>query len=267
MEVNVQQLEEMHDVALWQAPPVIAVPDGLHASLMAAAASTTDKAVGHTYSTDQSGLPPLGNELQEFGQWPSVASSIWNKLIKMTGFNPGDEVFNQDRFSAFRSKFASCPFWNGLDFNITTREGKLRIRDYRAAVNAIIDLVSVAVDASKRDEILSGIKKVAELASQKGSQAQKQTSFQNGLLHISRGRLYVFFLYNNVRMERRQGKFHVAIEQDFKVVRAYGVLDFDFCKRHASDIKAWDKRAVDDWVGDSAASHVPENTSEGWPPD
>jgi hypothetical protein len=266
MDVGLSQLNEMNDVALWQTPPVITIPDAIDASAMAAALPA-DKAVGHTYSTDQSGLPALGSDLQEFGQWPSVASSIWNKLIKMTGFNPGDEIFNQSAFSAFRSKFASCPFWNGLDFNITTREGRLRVRDYRAIVNAIIDLVAVAVSPDKRAEIISGVKKVAELAAQKGSQAQKQTSCQNGVLHISGGKLYVFFLYNNLSMERRQGKFHVSIDQDFKVVRAYGVLDFDFCKRHASSIKAWDRRAVDDWVGDAGASDVPENTSEGWPPD
>jgi hypothetical protein len=265
MQANIRLLDELNDVSLWQAPPVILAPETSALRSMAAAEALTDKAVGHRYGTDRSALPPLGNDLQVFGQWPSVASTIYNKLIRMTGFDPSNVDFSSSAFSAFKTKFSSCPFWNGLEFNILYRDVTLRIRDYSQAVGAIIDLLNVGINPDIRSSIISNIKQIAQLASKNVKQEQKQTMFQNGSLCITHSKCYVFFLYNAVSMTAKQGKYTV-IDQNCRIVRGYGVLDFDFCKRHASSILSYDNQSVDAWEGSASANHEPENTSDGWPP-
>jgi hypothetical protein len=262
-------LDEHNDVNLWQAPPMIVAPEaGALRSFADAQAQAelayTDKAVGHRYGTDQSALPSLGNDLQSFGQWPSVASTIYNKLIRMTNFDPSNVDFNSAVFSAYKTKFSTCPYWNGLEFNILYRDATLRIRDYREAVNAVIDLLTVGISANIVQSIVDNIKQIAQLASRNVRQQQKQTIFQNGSLCITNGKLYVFFLYNAVEMTASQGKYTV-IDQSCRIVRGYGVLDFDFCKRHASSILTYDGQSVDAWEGQAAANGQPPNSSDGWP--
>jgi hypothetical protein len=272
MHTNARLIDELNDVTLWQSPPTLLLAQqeptllrSLADAQSAAALTQTDKAVGHRYGTDLSALPALGSDLQVFGQWPSVASTIYNKLIRMTGFDPSNVDFNSAAFSAFRTKFSTSPFWNGLEFNILYRDAALRIRDYRQAVDAIIDLLSVGISTNIVRSIISNIRQIAQLASRNVRTQQKQTIFQNGSLCVTNGKLYVFFLYTNVEMTARQGKYTV-IDQTSRIVRGYGVLDFDFCIRHANSILRYDKKAVDDWEGDAEANDQPPNESEGWPP-
>lgn len=263
-------VDELNDVNLWQSPPVIQIPQAAALRSLADAEAQQalafiDKAVGHRYGTDSSRLPSLGNDLEAFGQWPSVASTIYNQLIRMTGFDPSNVDFSSPAFAAFKTKFATCPFWNGLEFNILYRDATLRITDYRQAVDAIIDLLSVGISPNIVSAIISNIKQIASLASRNVRQQQKQTIFQNGSLCVTNGKLYVFFLYNAVNMTARGGKYSV-IDQSCRIVRGYGVLDFDFCKRHASSILRYDGKSVEAWEGSAAANDQPENTSPGWPP-
>jgi len=264
-------LDEFNDVILWNSPPVIQVPQaaalqGLVAAQAAQVLTPTDKAVGHRYGTDQSQLPSLGSDLQVFEDWPSVASTIYNKLIRMTNFDPSNVDFDSAAFAAFKTKFATSPFWNGLEFNILYRDATLRLTDYRQAVDAVIDLLTVGIRGDIVSGILHNIRQIAQLASRNVRQQQKQTIFQNGSLCITNGRLYVFFLYTSVQMTARGGKYTV-IDQSTRIVRGYGVLDFGFCHRHASSILSYDKQSVSAWEGGAAANDQPENTSPGWPPD
>lgn len=182
----------------------------------------------------------------------------------MTNFDPSNVDFNSAVFSAYKTKFSTCPYWNGLEFNILYRDATLRIRDYREAVNAVIDLLTVGISANIVQSIVDNIKQIAQLASRNVRQQQKQTIFQNGSLCITNGKLYVFFLYNAVEMTASQGKYTV-IDQSCRIVRGYGVLDFDFCKRHASSILTYDGQSVDAWEGQAAANGQPPNSSDGWP--
>jgi len=262
---------EHSDINLWNTPPTLTLPDAQSLRLFAnaqmrAALTTSDKSVGHRYGTDMSVLPALGNDLEVFGTWPSVAATIYNKLIRMTNFDPSNVDFDAASFTAFKTKFSTCPYWNGLEFNILYRDATLRIRDYRQAVDAVIDLLTVGINPNIVQSIINNIKQIAQLASRNVRQQQKQTMFQNGSLCITNGKLYVFFLYNAVQMTAQQGKYTV-IDQNSRIVRGYGVLDFDFCKRHASSILGYDKQSVDAWEGGAAANSQPENTSGGWPPD
>ena len=263
-------VDEFYDVNLWQSPPVIQVPEPRALSSFANAIAAdsialTDKSVGHRYGTDSSALPSLGSDLQTFGQWPSVASTIYNQLIRMTNFDPSNVDFSSTAFSAFKTKFATCPFWNGLEFNILYRDVTARITDYSQAVDAVIDLLAVGISPNIVSSIIGNIKQIAQLASRNVRTQQKQTIFQNGSLCITNGRLYVFFLYNAVQMTARQGKYTI-IDQNCRIVRAYGVLDFDFCIRHADSILRYDGQSVDAWEGGAAANSQPENQSPGWPP-
>jgi hypothetical protein len=266
------QLDELNEVSAWQsANPIQIIPspqvlrDFVRAEADQALA-LRDKSVGHFYGTDQSSLPSLGPDLEVFGQWPSVAGTLWNKLLQMTGFDPSNVDYNSSVFAGFKTKFSTSPFWNGLEFNIAYRDATLRVTDYRQLVDAIIDLVEVGISGVVRAGIISNIRKIAQLASLNVRTQRKDTLAQNSTFGITNGRLYVFFLYGTVEMTARQGKYTV-IDQAMRIVRGYGVLDFDFCKRHADSILRYDSKSVEEWEGQAAANSQPENQSGGWPPD
>lgn len=265
------RLDELNELSVWNSPLVMQHADPRMLGDIASAATARDvrfkdKSVDHTYGTDQSSLPPLGDHLQTFGQWPSVAGTIWNKLLQMTGFDPSNVDYNSSVFAAFKTKFSTAPYWNGIEFNIQYRDATLHAHDYRAMVNAVIDLISVGATANVITGVISSIRKIAQLASQQVRTDVKDTLAQNTTLCIHNGKLYVFFLYGTITMNARQGKYTV-LDQAMRVVRGYGVLDFDFCKRHAENILRYDKKSLEEWEGMAAAHDQPENTSDGWPPD
>jgi hypothetical protein len=265
------RLDELHDLISWNTLSAIQLPErGLLREIARADAAQDlrlkDKSVDHYYGTDLSSLPSLGDDLSDFGQWPSVASTLWNKLINMTGFDPSNVDYDGSVFSAFKTKFSTSPYWNGLEFNIQYRDATLRVRDYSEMVGAVIDLVRVGVSGDIRAGLIESIKKIAELASRNVRTQVKDTLAQNSTLTVYQGKLYVFFLYGTVSMTARQGKYTV-IDQAMRVVRGYGVLDFDFCKRHADRIHAYEFKNLDDWDHMGAADPVPPNDNDSWPPD
>jgi hypothetical protein len=184
----------------------------------------------------------------------------------MTGFDPSNVDYNSSVFAAFKTKFSTSPYWNGIEFNIQYRDATLRARSYREMVDAVFDLIRVGTSPDVRTGIIDSIKRIAELASRNVRTQVKDTLAQNTSLSINNGKLYVFFLYGTVEMTARQTKYTV-LDQQMRVVRGYGVLDFDFCKRHAESLLRYDKKSLEDWENDGAAHNVPENTSEGWPDD
>ncbi|MFJ7345796.1 hypothetical protein ACIQU3_36635 [Streptomyces sp. NPDC101110] len=184
----------------------------------------------------------------------------------MTSYDPSNVDYNGSVFAAFKTKFSTAPYWNGLEFNIQYRDATLRSTDYREMVGAVIDLVGAAVAGDVRVQLIDSIKKIAQLASQDVRSQVKDTLAQNTTLSIHNGRLYVFFLYGTVEMTARRSKYTV-LDQAMRVVRGYGVLDFDFCRRHAESILRYDRKSVEDWENDGAAHKEPENTSPGWPDD
>lgn len=262
MSFDTRSVDELHAISLWESP---LHPEAFRA-VEAVAEDTEDKAVGHKYGTDGSGLAiPLGDKLKDFGKWESVTSTIYNKLIRMAKFDPSNTEYSSAQFATFRTKFSECPYWNGIEFNILTREAKLKIKSYKAAVDAIFDLLDVGITVKVKNSILGNIKQIAQLASENVEKEQKQSLFQNGSLCVADGRLYIFFLYNFVKMKASKGKYSV-IDQDCLIVRGYGVLDFDFCKRHADSILKYDVQNLADWENEPAGNHEKENESEGWPP-
>src|SRR5690242_15752369 len=115
--LEASRLDELNELTVWNSPPVIQLPDQRLLRDIASAATAReltfkDKSVDHTYGTDQSSLPPLGADLQVFGQWPSVTSTIWNKLLQMTGFDPSNVDYDSSVFATFKTKFAAAPYWN-----------------------------------------------------------------------------------------------------------------------------------------------------------
>lgn len=262
---GVRLLNEINEINLWQAPPVMHV-SGLSSTEQSIQDELfIDKAVGHRWGTDRSQLIPLGSDLKVFETWPSVASTIYNKLLQMTGFDPSNVAYDSAVYAAFRNKFSTCPFWNGLEFNITYRDVKLYETNYRMAVQAVDDLINAGTTPEVRTRILASLKQCATLADSGSSSQVKQTLFENSTICITAGRLYVFVLYGYVQLSKRTARKYVVLDEDLRVVRGYGVLDLDFCKRHASSILAYDGKSVDDWEHGTASDPLPENPSPGWP--
>ena len=259
--------DEANDLAMWNAPPSIffSGAGSLRGLAMAEAVSkTTEKAPAHEFGTDQSRLPELGETFEKAGfhEWPDVVSTLYNKMYKMVGFDPSNTDYSSPVYSALKTKFSTAPFWNGLVFDIDHRESEIRVRDFRDAVNSVIDLLAVLPRGSVND-IVGRIRQAATLAARVTKENQKDKIFHLNNMNVVSGRLYVSFLYGDVEMKRTSGKYD-ALDQKLKVVRAYGLLNTDFCKRHAESIIAFDKVLVDDWTDAAAGNKETSNDSPGW---
>jgi len=252
-------LQELNELDLWQEPLV-------RPSSLRDVAAGGDKGVVHVYGTDMSTLPPLPAALtgQQFNDWPDVISTIWNKTISLAGFNPGTDNYDDPSFQAFKGKFATNPFWNGIEFNIQTRESTLRVRDYSGVVNAIIDLVNVGISGDSQQAIINGVKQIAQRLSHTGSGTDKESLAQNSSIIVSNGKIYSLFLYGTIQLTNEQGKWSVRREQTIRVARGYGVLNFGFCGRHADRILSYEGKLLNEWDGMGNADSEPPSTSPGW---
>jgi len=255
--------EEIHDLASWDSPPG---PQAIQSSLRSA---VHDKAVGHVFGNDNSELPSLESDLGSYGHWSSVVSTIYHKLYQISQFDPSTVEYSVASFSDLRRSFSTAPFWNG-HFSISSTDVAINPQDYLPAVNTItasVRGIGIAQDIERL--MIKNVKKIAELASKPSEPnglLQKQSMLHNATIAITSQNLHVMFSYALVSMEMDQPKGRYrAIPQDIKIVLGHGVLDFDFCKRHASRILQWERRSVDEWEDEAAANHQPENTSEGWP--
>lgn len=260
-------VDESNDISMWNAAPAIHFADLRSLTGLAEAAATsatTEKAPAHLYGTDSSALPPLGDTFEKAGfqQWPDVVSTLYNKMYTLVGFDPSNTDFSSPVYTALKTKFSTAPFWNGLVFDIDHREATLRIRDFRQAVNAVIDLLAVLPRGSV-DEIIGRIRQAATLAARATRESVNDKIFHLNNVNVVNGKLYCSFLYGDVTMKRTTGKYE-AVDQTIKVVRAYGVLNFDFCKRHADRIVEYDLELVDSWEGKAAGNQEQENDSSGW---
>jgi hypothetical protein len=253
-------LEEAYTLALWNSParaPVeLSVP---------APQSILDKAVGHAYGSDTSALPVLGPDLEAFGNWSSVASTLYTKLYQITGFDPSSTIYSGSSFASLRYSFSTSPFWN-TQFSISTADVIVRHSDYghvATAVNNFCRKVGLAAEIS--EQILKNAGQIAHCAATQDGPQQKRSLLQNGTIAAWEGLLHVALIYATVSMEMRPaGRTYRVLNQQIQMVFGHGVLDFDFCKRRASSILQYDHVNLDDWKTVAAANSEPDDACGGW---
>jgi hypothetical protein len=257
-----KKLEEIYELAAWASPPA------LRAAESSLRSAIHDKAVGHVYGSDNSELPSLGSDLELYGHWASVVSTIYTKLYQISQFDPSTVEYDIDSFTALRRSFSTSPFWN-TRFSVVSHDVAISPQNYLPVIETIDTFVHrIGIAQDIKHLIIKNVKQVAELASKPSEPdgpLQKRSMLHNATLAVTSQNLHVMLLYAQVSMEMDQpkGRYRV-IPQTIKIVLGHGALDFDFCKRHASSILEWDRRSVEEWEGEAAANHEPENTSEGW---
>ncbi|MFB2976444.1 hypothetical protein [Microseira sp. BLCC-F43] len=226
-----------------------------------------DKAVGHVGELSGVVVPPVGSELQRAGffNWGDVASTIYNFILRTTGFNPANVDAQTNEFRDFLNMFASCPYWNGLDFGIQYRDVNIYAQDYRDAVNAVQDMLGGFMTQTARDQLINSIRQVSENAARSGGREQKNSLFNNGVISGNNKGLYVFVIYSFVRMVQVQQGKHNVLQQELRVVAAHGLLNTDFCNRNAANIIRYDRSNIDEWERGGGANNFPPNNSPGWP--
>ena len=258
-------VEEKHGLALWDSPPRTQVDPRTQVEVAVSAPSAIhDKAVGHVYGSDTSALRTLGSDLESYGHWSSVASTLYNKLYQISNFDPSVVEYSATSFANLRYSFSTSPFWNS-QFGVVSRDVAILHQNYRPAVQAINDFcqrIEVASDIGQL--IVANVKQIAQLASKPTELSQKQSMFQNATIAITAGILHVIFSYAVVPMEmdQQKGRYWVN-DQNIQMVFGHGILDFDFCERHASSILSYDTQSVEAWEGMAAANNEPP--CEGWP--
>lgn len=260
-------VEETYGLELWGSPPRTQIEVSTLPRSATQEPVIHDKAVGHVYGSDNSALPSLGSDLERYGQWSSVTSTLYNKLYQISRFDPSVVEYSATAFANLRYSFSTSPFWNS-QFSVASRDVTISPQNYKPAVNAIEDFsrtVEIAPDIEQL--IIKNVRKIAQLASKPNALSQKQSMFYNATIAATAGNLHVMLLYAVVSMEmdQQKGRYRVII-QNIKMGLGHGVLDFDFCKRHASNILTYGSQSVEAWQDQAAANSQPENTSEGWPP-
>lgn len=250
-------LEEVHSLALWDSQARTQVELAASAPRIV----IDDKAVGHAYGDDGSELPPLGRELQTFEHWSSVASTLYNKLYQLSEYNPSSTEYRGDLFARLRNSFSTSPFWN-IQFSIVTYGVAVGDSSYRPVVEAIRNFcqrVEIAPEIGK--QITGNFGQILSLALKQNEMPKERTLLQNATIAITKGVLHVAFIYAIVAMEMLPGAHEYRVsDQNTQLALGQGVLDYDFCTRHADSILAYDRVSISDWKDMAAANREPEVT-------
>lgn len=251
----IQMLEEVYSLELWDSQARIQVERAAGTPRI----DIHDKAVGHAHGDDGSSLPPLGPELQTFERWSSVASTLYNKLYQLSGYNPSSTEYSGGLFARLRNSFSTSPFWN-IQFSIVAHEVAVSHSSYRPVVEAIQNFCQRVEIAPKIGEQITGnFGQILSLALKQNEMLQKQTLLQNATIAITKGVLHVAFIYTIVAMEMLpEAREYRVSDQSTQLVLGHGVLDYDFCRRHANSILAFDRVSINDWKDMAAANREPE---------
>jgi len=237
------------------------------AALTAGDNEVSDKAVGHVYRDDGAALPALGSNLARYGNWASVASTIYNKMYRIAGFDPSIRDYDASSYAKLQYLFSSSPFWN-VQFSSLSGEAAIQPNNFKPALNMIGGFAStVDIDLETEKLIVQNIKRIVQLASQSDDAARKQSIFYNGTIAVTMGNVHILAIHAAVttELDRLRGKYR-AVTQSLNIVLAHGVLDIDFCKRHWNNIIGYGQYSIEEWQAQAVANDQPENRSEGWPP-
>ncbi|MFB2976445.1 hypothetical protein [Microseira sp. BLCC-F43] len=224
------------------------------------------QSVAHVGDLSEVVVPPVGSRLleAEFCNWGDVASTIYNFILRTTGFDPSSVDAQTNEFRDFLNMFATAPHWNGLDFGIQHRDVNIYCQNYTEAVNAVSDMLGDFMGETARKRVIESIKKAAELAAKSGGPENKNVLFKNGVISGNQNGLYVFIMYSFVTMIQVQPGKHNVLPQELRVVAAHGLLNTDFCNRNAEAIIKFGKMTLDEWENLTAAANKQPNTSPGW---
>ena len=258
--------QEALEIASWANPTPRISHETLTKSLVGRGATmfdagNQDAGVGNYSGSDGSTLPDLG-PLATFSTWPSVASTILHKAESLSHFNPGSVEFDPVVWAEYLRKFSTMPFF--LSFTSDTREASISSLSLDKAVNAVDDLIKSFVSADVFNSVVTSIKKIAQLAIENKGQTQKNNNQQQGVLSVRSSQLYIGTIRTVVTMEYKSGKGYEQINQNISIYRAFGVVDFDKCKRSAATLLAWDNQSVGDWENDTGSAPKPPNNSPAW---
>jgi hypothetical protein len=243
-------LEEAYSLGMWDS-------DARRSAELAARATSIidNKAVGHAYGKDDRPLPPLGPGLQAFEHWSSVASTLHTKLYKISGYDPSTTEYSEDLFARLRNSFSTSPFWN-IQFSIVMQEVTVGHSSYRPAVEAIRDSCRrIEIAPEICEQITGNFGQILSLALKPDWVPQKRTLLQNATIAITKGVLHLALIYAIVGIEiTSEAPEYRVSDQSIQLVFGQGVLDYDFCKRHANRILAYDHVSISDWKVMAAAN-------------
>ncbi|NER29980.1 MAG: hypothetical protein F6J89_20760 [Symploca sp. SIO1C4] len=220
-----------------------------------------DQGIGHYFSTDESNLPDLG-PLADFGSWESVASTIERQIWQMSGFNPSDTEFDEEKWEQYEHTFLSAPFW--LETDSQYEEAEISSLSLKPAVDKVTDMLSSIVSEDTLDAIVTSIKKIAQLAMENKGLEQKDNYKQQGVISIKSGSLYSGFVRTTVAMIYKTGKGYEQLTQDLTIRKLHGSLDFDACKEYSDIIHEWDRHDIGEWTTVANSYPYPPNNSPAW---
>jgi hypothetical protein len=259
--------EEAYSLAFWNSTPRVDFDVTDDRAEGARDPTIHDKAVGHVYADDRlAGLPPLSEDLQVLGTWPTVAGTIFNKLYQNCGLDPSTPMYVENSITNLRLYFAACPYWNQ---QITFRSSDAVIRPdaYEAAVKSVRTFCQDIGLAPDNDQpLLGNIKRIAQFASEAGDLREKNSVLCNSSIFKFQDRLHIIIVYSVASFEADpvKGRYR-AISQDLAINFGHSLLNFAFCNRHANRILGYGKKPIEEWQSEAAANSRPENTSQGWP--
>ncbi|ATL70464.1 hypothetical protein [Nocardia terpenica] len=260
-EISQSQLRrEIVEVALWQTPSP--KPDAAMMSLLSHFDfQSNDQAVGNKAVKDDSRLPEMG-PLSTFGSWESVASTIVHKAATLSNFDPRSPEFDVIAWDNFLGKFATMPFF--LTYTDIVRAAEISSLSLAKGINTVSDLLENIMTKQDFDGVVTSIKKIGQLALENEGKTQKNSNQQVGVLSRHAEKLYLGTVRTVVVMRYKEGKGYEQLTQLLVARCAYGVLDFDKCKRHADTLLGWDRQDVEDWEKETASYPKPPNTSPAW---
>lgn len=220
-----------------------------------------DSGVGNVVGRDGSSLPPLG-VLSSFGSWESVASTVLKRAEQCSSFNSQSTFYDFIAWLFYRLQFSTIPFFS--TFNYRFAYASISSMSLSQLIGTVRSLTGEYVTSAMLDQIVTSIKKIAQLAVENEGRVQKNSSLQQGVLSTRGCNLYAGTLRTTVVMEYKKGKGYEQINQQLTVTQDLGTLDFEMCKRQSSILFSWDGRDVEEWASKTSSASRRPNSSPAW---
>ena len=183
-------------------------------------------------------------------------------MQQLSSFQPTNKVFDEFIWQNYAYKFSTMPFL--LSKTTQRREVNISSLSLSKAVDAIEDIILTIATQNTYKAVQTSFKKIAQLALDNKTLAQKDNFQQQGVLSVKSSLLYVGYFRTSVEMVYKEGKGYEQLTQKIMIDSFYGSLDFEKCKREANTLLSWDGSDVDEWATNTSSQPFAPNTSPAW---
>ncbi|WP_306318671.1 MULTISPECIES: hypothetical protein [unclassified Streptomyces] len=192
-----------------------------------------------------------------------MAATLHRRLYLTAAVDPSSAEYAGTAFARFRYLFSTSPFWD-IQFKVVTHEvkvGDAKYRPFSRALHAFCESSRISPEIS--GAMLDRFGAMLHLALRQDGPSEKRSLLLNSTIAATEGEVHVVLAYAlaELSMPRLRDVYRIP-DQGIQVVFGDGVLDYEFCQRHANSIRTYEATPINDWENLASANHEEESVCE-----